>query len=180
MNIVADVEDILSARAGVKGAKIKARLDPERVAKGRAILNAMSDPKANPEFSSGLSVQTMRGIAAASVDLMRELKLDTKGGDIRITEAIANKLRDGEAQEIFTILKNVKDKYGLSKDEFSMIYLSEVSRAGQTLGFQSAIKRGAKIDMDKASDIDVLFSKGCFIYQQSRCTRNICSSSQKL
>ena len=160
MNIVADVEDILSARAGVKGAKIKARLDPERVAKGRAILNAMSDPKANPEFSSGLSVQTMRGIAAASVDLMRELKLDTKGGDIRITEAIANKLRDGEAQEIFTILKNVKDKYGLSKDEFSMIYLSEVSRAGQTLGFQSAIKRGAKIDMDKASDIDVLFSKG--------------------
>jgi len=160
MNIVADVEDILSARAGVKGAKIKGRLDPERVAKGRAILNAMSDPKANPEFSSGLSVQTMRGIAAASVDLMRELKLDTKGGDIRITEAIANKLRDGEAQEVFTILKNVKDKYGLSKDEFSMIYLSEVSRAGQTLGFQSAIKRGAKIDMDKASDIDVLFSKG--------------------
>tara|TARA_R100000278_G_scaffold68178_1_gene54140 strand:+ start:497 stop:3841 length:3345 start_codon:yes stop_codon:yes gene_type:complete len=160
MNIVADVEDILSARAGVKGAKIKARLDPERVAKGRAILNAMSDPKANPEFSSGLSVQTMRGIAAASVDLMRELKLDTKGSDIRITEAIANKLRDGEAQEVFTILKNVKDKYGLSKDEFSMIYLSEVSRAGQTLGFQSAIKRGAKIDMDKASDIDVLFSKG--------------------
>ena len=160
MNIVADVEDILSARAGVKGAKIKARLDPERVAKGRAILNAMSDPKANPEFSSGLSVQTMRGIAAASVDLMRELKLDTKGGDIRITEAIANKLRDGEAQEVFTILKNVKDKYGLSKDEFSMIYLSEVSRAGQTLGFQSAIKRGAKIDVDKASDIDVLFSKG--------------------
>ena len=160
MNIVADVEDILSARAGVKGAKIKGRLDPERVAKGRAILNAISDPKANPEFSSGLSVQTMRGIAAASVDLMRELKLDTKGGDIRITEAIANKLRDGEAQEVFTILKNVKDKYGLSKDEFSMIYLSEVSRAGQTLGFQSAIKRGAKIDMDKASDIDVLFSKG--------------------
>ena len=160
MNIVADVEDILSARAGVKGAKIKARLDPERVAKGRAILNAMSDPKANPEFSSGLSVQTMRSIAAASIDLMRELKLDTKSGDIRITEAIANKLRDGEGQEVFTILKDVKDKYGLSKDEFSMIYLSEVSRAGQTLGFQSAIKRGAKINLDEASDIDVLFSKG--------------------
>ena len=160
MNIVADVEDILSARAGVRGAKIKGRLDPERVAKGRAILNAMSDPKANPEFSSGLSVQTMRGIAAASVDLMRDLKLDTKSGDIRITEAIANKLRDGEGQEVFTILKNVKDKYGLSKDEFSMIYLSEVSRAGQTLGFQSAIKRGAKINLDEASDIDILFSKG--------------------
>ena len=160
MNIVADVEDILSARAGVRGAKIKGRLDPERVAKGRAILNAMSDPKANPEFSSGLSVQTMRGIAAASVDLMRELKLDTKSGDIRITEAIANKLRDGDSQEVFTILKNVKDKYGLSKDEFSMIYLSEVSRAGQTLGFQSAIKRGAKINLDEASDIDILFSKG--------------------
>ena len=160
MNIVADVEDILSARAGVRGAKIKGRLDPERVAKGRAILNAMSDPKANPEFSSGLSAQTMRGIAAASIDLMRELKLDTKGGDIRITEAIANKMRDGDSQEVFTILKNVKDKYGLSKDEFSMIYLSEVSRAGQTLGYQSAIKRGAKINLDEATDIDVLFSKG--------------------
>ena len=91
---------------------------------------------------------------------MRDLKLDTKSGDIRITEAIANKMRDGDSQEVFTILKDVKDKYGLSKDEFSMIYLSEVSRAGQTLGFQSAIKRGAKINLDEASDIDVLFSKG--------------------
>lgn len=157
--IIADLDDILSARAGVKGAKLKGRLDPERVRKGQAILASMTDPKANPEFSSGLSAHTLRGIAAASVDLMNEFKLDTQGGEIRITEAIANAMQGEGSERVFNILNTVKNKYGLTKEEFSLIYMAEVSRAGQTLGFQSAIKRGGEIRRS-ATPIDVLFAKG--------------------
>jgi hypothetical protein len=157
--IIADLDDILSARAGVKGAKLKGRLDPERVRKGQAILAAMTDPKANPEFSSGLSAHTLRGIAAASVDLMNEFKLDTQGGEIRITEAIANAMQGEGSERVFNILNTVKNKYGLTKEEFSLIYMAEVSRAGQTLGFQSAIKRGGELRRT-ATPIDVLFAKG--------------------
>lgn len=151
---VADLEDIMSARAGVKGAKLKDRLDPERVAKGRGILNVMTNPQANPEFASGLSIDTMRKVAAASIDLMNRGELNIKDGE-RITESVSFALRGDNAEEAFNVLEEVRSKYGLSKDEFSLIYLSEVSRAGQTLGYASAISRGANL-----AGIDDIFAKG--------------------
>ena len=160
MGVVSDIEAILSARRGTSKEGIKDPLDPQRVSKGKAMLAAMSDKTSNPEFSSGLSAQTMRGIAAAAVDLQRSMELKTEGGTLRITESVANMMRDGKGSEAFDILDKVKDKYGLSKDEMSLIYMAEASRAGQILGFASAIKRGAKINLEQASDIDVLFSKG--------------------
>jgi hypothetical protein len=152
--IVADLEEVLSARAGVKGAGLKDPLDPDRVAKGRAILNSLTDPNADPIFASGLSADTMRKIAAASIDLMNNSELKTKEGD-RITQSIADAIRNDETGEVFKFLENTRAKYGLSKDEFSLIYLAEVSRAGQTLGFASAVKRGANL-----AGVDELFSKG--------------------
>lgn len=154
MTRVSDLEEVLSARAGLKDAKLKDRLDPERVAKGRAILNSMSNPDADPIFGSGLSADTMRKVAAASIDLMQQGKLNIKDGE-RITQSVADAIRNDETGEIFGILEDVRSKYGLSKDEFSLIYLSEVSRAGQTLGFASAIKRGANL-----AGVDELFAKG--------------------
>ena len=158
MKIVGDLEDILSARKGNKRSSLSTALDPARVAKGKAIMNSMADPKANPEFSSGLSTHTMRGVAAAVVDLQKELNLKSEGGMLRITEVISNKMNEEGSEEVFKVLDAVKKKYGLSKEEFSMIYLAEVSRAGQTLGFQSSIARGNKLR--EASPIDQLFSKG--------------------
>lgn len=155
LKVVEDLDDILSAREGVKGAKLKDRLDPDRVAKGKAILAAMSDPKAAPEFESGLSVATMRSIAAASVDIMSELGIKDSE---RISQTVADRLRGGDIGNFTQKLTDIRKKYGLSKDEFSLIYLAEASRAGQILGFQSAIKRGAKLS--EMNDINVLFSKG--------------------
>jgi hypothetical protein len=164
LKLVADIEDILAARAGDAKAK-RSALDPERVAKGEAILGSMSDPKTNPEFASGLSANTFRSIAAATVDLQKELKIATKGGELKISEAVANMMTEDGASKTFGILDVVRKKYNLSKDEFSLIYLAEASRAGQTLGFQSAIKRGAKVEAkaeaDKANaNLDILFEKG--------------------
>ena len=157
MKIVGDLEDILSARKG-SGSTVSKPLDPARVAKGKAIMHAMADPKANPEFSSGLSTHTMRGVAAAVVDLQKELNLKPEGGLLRITETISNKMTDEGSEEVFRILDAVKKKYGLSKEEFSMIYLAEVSRAGQTMGFMSSVARGGKLKED--STIDKLFASG--------------------
>lgn len=154
MERVADLEEVLSARAGVKGAKVKDKLDPERVAKGKALLNAMTNPKADPIFSSGLSADTMRRVAAASIDLMKSGGLNIRDNE-RITQGIADAIRDDETGEVFKILEDVRNKYGLSRDEFSLIYLSEVSRAGQTLGFASAVKRGANL-----AGLDTLYAKG--------------------
>mgnify|MGYP003108903305 CR=1 FL=1 len=154
MSRVSDLEEVLSARAGVKGAKLKGRLDPERVAKGKALLNAMSDPSADVIFESGLSSDTMRRVAAASIDLMKSDRLNIKDNE-RITQGIADAIRDDDTGEVFDVLNEVRSKYGLSRDEFSLIYLSEVSRAGQTLGFASAVKRGADL-----AGVDTLFKKG--------------------
>tara|TARA_R110002153_G_scaffold13861_1_gene51123 strand:- start:2240 stop:5623 length:3384 start_codon:yes stop_codon:yes gene_type:complete len=151
---VSEMEDILSARAGVKGAGKKDPLDPTGVAKGRALLNSITDPDADPTFSSGLSADTMRKIAAASVDLMNNKNLDTRGGE-RITQSVANAIGDGDPYDIIKFLDSTRAKYGLSKDEFSLIYLSEVSKAGQVLGYASAIKRGANL-----AGVDTLFEKG--------------------
>ena len=154
MKTVSDLEEVLSARAGVKGARVKDRLDPERVAKGKAMLKAMSDPKADPTFSSGLSADTMRKIAAVSIDLMQNEKLGIKDGE-RITSSVSRAMSDDTTGEVFSFLDDTRKKYGLTKDEFSLIYLAEVSRAGQTLGFASAIKRGSNL-----AGMDTLFEKG--------------------
>lgn len=156
--IVSDLDEILSARAGSKTAGLKGRLDPDRVAKGEAILNAMTKKgaKADQVFDSGLSVETMRNIAAASVDLMADLEI--REGE-RITETVVRKLSEGDYDETLKGLDGIRKKYGLSKDEFSLIYLAEASRAGQVLGFQSAIKGGKKITR-KGNDVEVLFTSG--------------------
>ena len=153
--LVADIDDILSARAGVEGAKLKNKLDPERVQKGKVLLAALSDPKSTVPFDSGLSTQTMRSIAAASVDVMSKLKVKESE---RISETIANAIRDGDVDGISTMLTDVRKKYGLSKDEFSLIYLAEASRAGQTLGYVSAMSKGFKSKPDNT--MDILFDKG--------------------
>lgn len=157
--ILSDLDDIFASREGVKGSKLKDRLDPERVKRGDAILNAMTDPSAKPVFSSGLSIDVMRSVAAAAAEMMDNQKLNIQGSE-RITESVANALRGEGSEEAFEVLEGIRKKYGLSKDEFSLIYMSEASRAGRILGFQSAIKSGARILGGKESDLDVLFSKG--------------------
>lgn len=162
---VADLDEVLSARAGSKSARLKDKLDPERVAKGSAILRGITNDSFDPEFTSGLSANTMRRIAAASIELMQESRLNIKDNE-RITESVAFAMRDpATAAEVFPILEKVRNKYGLSKDEFSMIYLSEVSRAGQTLGYASAIKRGANL-----AGMDDLFSKGASSFTSEEAT----------
>ena len=163
LGIVADIDDIFSARAGDKSSKLKDRLDPARVAKGKALLAAMEDEKSDIVFSNGLSTSTMRNVAAATADVLSLIK-EKRGGigdNERITETVARALREGDVEGMASDLTKIRDTYGLSKDEFSLIYMAEASRAGQILGFQSALKRGLKPKgIESMEDMDVLFTKG--------------------
>ena len=63
----------------------------------------------------------MRKVAAASIDLMNSGKLRINDNE-RITQGIADAIRNDDRRNL-GILETVRDKYGLSKDEFSLIYL---------------------------------------------------------
>lgn len=134
---VVDVEAVLAAKAGDRTAKILDPLDPEKVRRGSDILNIIANPNARGEFQSGISIDTLRSVTAATLDIIEELNV---GADERITSAVSNAIRDGNP-EILSKLDDIRNNYGLSREEMSLVYLSEFSKAGKTLAEASIIKR---------------------------------------
>jgi len=134
---VVDVEAVLAAKAGDRTAKILDPLDPEKVRRGTDILNIIANPNARGEFQSGISIDTLRSVTAATLDIIEELNV---GADERITSAVSNAIRDGNP-EILSKLDDIRNNYGLSREEMSLVYLSEFSKAGKTLAEASIIKR---------------------------------------
>ena len=137
---VADIEATLSAAAGNRSAKVRDPLDPEKVLAGNDLLKKMSDPNFDGVFSSGLSLDTMRSLTAATLDIVDELGITEKD---RITSVVANKIRNGDV-EILSRVDEVRQRYNLSKEQFSLIYLAEVSNAGKILAEQSLLSRAAR------------------------------------
>lgn len=134
---VVDVEAVLAAKAGDRSAKILDPLDPDKVRRGTDILNIISNPNAKGEFQSGLSIDTLRSVTAATLDIIEELNV---GENERITSAVSNAIRDGNPQ-ILSKLDEIRNNYNLSKEEMSLVYLSEFSKAGKTLAEASIIKK---------------------------------------
>ena len=136
---MADVEAVLASKMGDKSAKLLDPLDPVKVAQGNEILGKVSSDNFNGVFRSGLSVDTMRSMTAATLDIIDEL--DVPKGK-RITSAVADKIRNGDV-EITGRINEIRQKYNLTKEQFSLIYLAEVSNAGKILAEQSIISRAA-------------------------------------
>ena len=145
---VVDVEAVLAAKAGDRTAKILDPLDPEKVRRGTDILNIIANPNARGEFQSGISIDTLRSVTAATLDIIEELNV---GADERITSAVSNAIRDGNP-EILSKLDDIRNNYGLSREEMSLVYLSEFSKAGKTLAEASIIKRAQTRAMREAFD----------------------------
>lgn len=137
---VSDVESVLAAKLGDRTAKVLDPLDPEKVLAGNEILNKLSNPDFDGVFRSGLSMDTMRSLTAATIDIVEEL--DIKEGE-RITSAIANKIRNGDVA-IVDKVNEIRQKYNLSQEQFSLLYLAEVSNAGKILAEQSIISKAAR------------------------------------
>ena len=144
LKTVVDLEATLAAKKGdSKLGVLKDPLNPEAVERGNTLLEGMRNPDFNPEFSSGLSMTTIRSITAATVEVIDKLKIDPNK---RITESVADFIAKDTSN--IDIVENIRNKYNLSREQFSLIYLSELSRAGQVLGQAGMISRAAKKSAD--------------------------------
>ena len=133
VNEIVEVFGMLQAKQN--GIKLDP-LNPEFVALGDGIRSLILSGKPNPQIASTLSLDTVRNIAAASLDMKTTLKLKPNQ---RITSAIAEAIERGDL--ITPEIVKIKKKYNLSDEQFSYIFLSDLSRAGKVLQTGSVIKK---------------------------------------
>jgi len=121
-------------------------LDPDKVAKGADLKSTILTEGPNKNVTTGLSKHTLQGITAAAFDLSEKINLQP---DQRVSSALADALEAGTiaTKEVNDIIAN----YGLTKEEFSYIFLSDLSEAGRVLGQAGMISR--KIKKDTLSDV---------------------------
>lgn len=113
---------------------------------------------ADKEFTiGGLNSDAIRGLAAAYSDI--KTAFGAPEGK-RISAIIADAIRDGDLDNI-DVVKAIRDKYGLSTDEFSHLYLAEISNAGRLLNAQSQIakKTGRTASGKTAKQLEAAQSK---------------------
>lgn len=124
----------------------KDALDKTKVAEGKELLKDLSTTE---QLLVRLDDETLDQITAAALELGTELKI--KPGK-RVTEAVARGLADGEitSESVQQILK----KYNLTTDQFSYIYMAELSDAGRKLGQASRLAKKSRNDPTKIADRD--------------------------
>jgi len=129
-----EVANILTARE--TGTRLDP-LDPELVRQGdvlrREILGGSNTDR---NLTTSLSVDTLRGVTAATMDIIEELGINPNE---RISSAVARGIREGTISP--ERLNEIRSTYNLSREEMSYIYLSDLSRAGRVLAEASAISR---------------------------------------
>jgi len=130
---VVEVVSILQARE--KGVKLNP-LDPDLVEIGDGIRSLILTGKPNRELATTLSLESIKGITAASLEIKKLLKL--KPGQ-RISSGIAEAIERGDV--VTPDIVAIKKRYNLSNEMFSYIYLSDLSRAGKVLGQGSLISK---------------------------------------
>jgi len=128
-------------------------LDPDLVMKGddirsRVLTSVKTDTALSPR---GYSMDTIRGITAATVEIIDTL--DIKPGE-RISSAVYRAIESGDVTS--EALNGLGKKYGLSQEELGLVWLSDLSEAGRTLGEASAIKARLKA---AGTDVDILTRK---------------------
>jgi len=137
-------------------------LDPDLVLKGDTVKKLMLTGKESDSALSttGLSLDTMRSVAAATLDIADRFNVWQAGKkfdpDIRISARIAEYMTSSKTDlpKALTFLDEVRRTYGLSTEELSYVYLADLSNAGKLLNVQSQLKRGLKVaDVKAATDV---------------------------
>ena len=141
---VVDLEATLAARGGDVKSRILEPLDSKKVEMGETILKGITDiDNKGGNLSSGLSMDTIRSITAATIDIADRF---TVKQNERITSAVARELDDDAIDSGLTIdaLEKIRNDYGLTRQQMSYVYLADVSRAGKILAEQSRIAKATK------------------------------------
>lgn len=126
----ASKEQIDEARATLNA------LDPAKVAEGRRL---KKDLNPSDTLEGSLGSEVFENIMAAAIQVKDRLQI--KEGD-RITTAMYNAMRNGELENLG--IANIMREHNLNMDQFSLVYLAEVSEAGRTLGIQGQLSRALK------------------------------------
>lgn len=142
-------------------------LDPAKVAEGRRL---KKDLNPSDTLEGSLGSEVFENIMAAAIQIKDKLKIaddvlykqgdsipdGKKVGDIktpgdRITTKMYEAMRNGDLENLG--IGNILREHNLNMDQFSLVYLAEVSEAGRTLGIQGQLSRAlkkAKDDPDMA------------------------------
>lgn len=143
----------------------KKPLDAAQVESGKQvaedILKGADGEIVTARYTSG----TFKKIAAATLELKDRLKFDLSD-DVRISQKVADALRDGKIDS--ESLTAVRTQYGMTKDEFSLMFLADMSEAGRTLnlasqmkkGFEKTVKTARKDIQEVVNNLDKFASEG--------------------
>jgi hypothetical protein len=158
------VSAALALDARFRGVKLDP-LDPKLVEKGNLLKKEVLNGKVDRFITSNLSIDTLRSITAATIDIIDRFKVEPNE---RISSAVARGLRDSEIDSSY--LDDLRTKYGLSKEQASYILLADFSQAGKTLAEASYIKQAQTRSTAKATakaeveatirDLDFLAASG--------------------
>ena len=136
-----------------KATEVLDALPEDKVRAGRKL--KMTSSKAD-STEVGLPMEVKENIAAAAIRIREHL--DLKPNE-RITSGIFRAMQDGKITDEVDGVKQILDEHNLTYDEFSLLYLAEISDAGRTLQLQSTAKKAMKGDVQKAqAEVDKLIS----------------------
>lgn len=176
------VSTALALEARFNGVKLDP-LDPKLVEKGNLLKKEVLNGKVDRFITSNLSIDTLRSITAATIEMTEGLKVKPNE---RISSAVAKGLQAGKIDSSY--LTNLRTKYGLSKEQTSYIFLADLSQAGKTLAEASYIKRAQTRSVAKAAakggveettkDLDFLAANGLETLADSE-LRNVAASVYK-
>ncbi len=130
-------EEVLANASSEKVSEIKEvlnALDPTKVAEGRRL---KQDLEPGDTLESALGSDVVNNIAAAAISVKDKLKLQ-KGE--RITTALHRLISEDKLSEL-TEVNKILEEHNLNADQFSLVYLAEISDAGRTLGAQARVKK---------------------------------------
>jgi hypothetical protein len=134
---IAELVSIFEARSQGKPVDL-AELDRTSVERGRELFQQMLSDPTDAAIVPGLSLDTIRGVTAAGVELREVLKKYATPGK-RISQIVSDAVAAGDftPRELIAI----RTKYGLSTDELGYLWLAEFSKAGSTLAEAANLTR---------------------------------------
>ena len=109
-------------------------LDPKLVSEGRRL---KQDLQPGDTLEAALGSDVVDNLRAAATRVIDDLEL--KPGE-RITSGLHRLLDEGKVERIDEVTA-ILDEHNLTMDQFSLVFLAEVSEAGKTLGSMSRLRK---------------------------------------
>lgn len=154
---------IMKARESGSKKAFKEALDTSDIELGRSIADKAFKSSEDTAINSRISVNTVKKVAAASIEIADKLKFSF-ADDVRVTQRVADALDSGEITSDF--LTDLMGRYGLSKNDFKLVFLADLSDAGRKLNQASQVakaadKAGFKKNIDTfVNNIDSFVQRG--------------------